>query len=155
MVGTFRFKSTLCVTLPNRVRPSALRELVPMTSMERFFPGLDKGTGGRGILNGAARDLQRRVLEGKSAELAVKLDLTLLADGGKAAAHGFRGALKPCGNAPGADQLKRLLRGNGHARCEVDGAGAYRLVGADAHDDPGALLLRIPVRGHHDGGDAG
>ena len=34
MVGTFRFKSTLCVTLPNSVRPSALREFVPMTSMD-------------------------------------------------------------------------------------------------------------------------
>lgn len=49
----------------------------------RFLAGFDKGAGGRGILNGTARDLQRRVLEGKSAELAVKLDLTLLADGGQ------------------------------------------------------------------------
>ena len=30
--------STLCVTLPNRVRPSALRELVPMTSMDASLP---------------------------------------------------------------------------------------------------------------------
>ena len=67
----------------------------------------------------------------------------------------MRGALEPRRNAPGADQLKRLL----HCRCrtsgEIDGASANGLVRANAHDDSGALLLRIPVCGHHNGGDAG
>lgn len=54
-----------------------------MTSMDASFPASIRAREGEESSTGAARNLQRRVLEGKSAELAVKLDLTLLADRGQ------------------------------------------------------------------------